>query len=300
MATQFSNTLTGTNATAASFRAWAQFIDDLLLVTGGWVNTADTGQLNIAAAAAPVGANSKIGYRIYRMNDALQAASPIFLRIDYGSGGSATVPGIWLTIGTGSNGAGTITGIAFNGGAFAAPTVTSAQTNAGVTNSYGSADSSRFQIMLFVSTMVWVISLERSKSLTGADNGDGVILVYGDGTGSIGALSRVAYVVRTGGASPPAEVGVTCAISNQTASAFSADVGIGLPIPFKGIAQPIGLGVCIVNSGDFLAQAQIIMNVYGANRNYVLHDFAGSSCYVPTGAGNASLRTNTRIGIRYD
>lgn len=295
----FSNTIVASNSTDAFFRAWVTFLDNAF-TAGGWVLTADSGQLDPTTVLHPTVSNAKAGYRIYRMNDALQAANPVYLRVDYGQG-TINSPSIWLTIGTGSTGAGVITGIVFNGGSSATPQVTTSGTNnTSVTNSYASADSSRISAMLFTNAAMFVFSLERGKALTGADDGSMLYLSYGSGTGNIGAIDHTACIVRTGGGQPPVENGATVVIANQNASTFSSDVGIGLFVHFKGVAQPIGLGMCAVDSGDFLGEAQIVMAVYGVNHTYVLSSFGGSNLYVPTGNGNSALRSNTRVGIRYD
>ena len=128
MAISLSTVLFPDNSTDANFRAWVQFVHDLLITTGGWVDPGDTGQLNIAAAAHPIAANTKVGYRIYRMDDTLQATSPVFMRLDYGSSATANQTGIWVTIGTATDGAGTIptANMRFNGGSSSTPQITSA------------------------------------------------------------------------------------------------------------------------------------------------------------------------------
>lgn len=115
-------------ATDAAFRAWTQHVDAMLTGPCGLVQTADTGQMDLAAGTVPVVSPQYQGYRIYRMNDALQASAPVFLKVEYGWGGaSTTTPGIGVTIGSGTNGAGSITGAFWTtfalylGGAVAAP-----------------------------------------------------------------------------------------------------------------------------------------------------------------------------------
>lgn len=295
MATRFSNALQMSNSTDALFQAWVQFIHDTLITTGGWVDPGDTGQMVIASAAHPTLTSTKVGYRIYRMSDALQSASPVFLRIDYGSGGSSSnEPSIWLTLGTGSNGAGTITAAVLSN-----LQVRPAQNNATAGNSYGSADGGRLQLMLFINVGQLFLSLERSKDSTGADTGDGIMIAYSDGTGNIGALARTQYVVRAGGGQPPNETGVSTLLSNQTTSAFSSNVGFGLVVFYKGVAQ-VGLGIAVVNSGDFLAEASLSVSLFGSTRTYQLCSASGSNLYVPTGNSASTLRGNTRVGIRYD
>ena len=100
-----------TNSTDANFRIWGSSVDGTF-VTCGWVQTSDTGQINWTTVAAPVAINTSKGYSIFRMNDAMQATKPVFLKIEYGSSPAVVAnPCMWITIGTGSDGAGTITGI---------------------------------------------------------------------------------------------------------------------------------------------------------------------------------------------
>ena len=177
-----------TAAPTRVFQAWTQFIEDLLVTTGRWVVTADTGQTLPSALVAPTSANQKRGYRIYRMSDALQATSPVFMRFDFGSAGAVALPGIWFTIGTGSDGSGNITGIVFNGGANVSPNTGCNSGGSGgaslVTNSYGSAASNRVSWGMFVNggsaIWIWVFALERTKDSTGSDTGLGLLLVYND------------------------------------------------------------------------------------------------------------------------
>src|SRR5580765_2177935 len=103
MATRFSTTLKPDVNTDAIFRAWAQFIEDTFVTTGGWLVSTETGNTLPANLAHPTSTNQKKGFRVYKMNDSLQATYPIFIRIDYGSGNNGPNPGIWVTIGTGSD-----------------------------------------------------------------------------------------------------------------------------------------------------------------------------------------------------
>jgi hypothetical protein len=73
------------------------------------VQTADTGQINWATVLKPTAINTKQGYEVWRFNDALHATAPLFVKFEYGSGGTAVVPAVWVTLGKGSDGAGAIT-----------------------------------------------------------------------------------------------------------------------------------------------------------------------------------------------
>ena len=101
-------TVAPNNATDAEFRAWAQFIHDVF-ANGGWVQTGDTGQINLATATKPGAVNTKVGYEVWRMDDAHQSTNPIVLKLAYGSAAAgANVPAIWFIIGTETDGAGNL------------------------------------------------------------------------------------------------------------------------------------------------------------------------------------------------
>lgn len=292
MATRFSNTLQPSNSSDALFRAWAQFIHDTLITTGGWIDPGDTGQVNLATMTATVVTNTKVGYRIYRMADALQATSPVFMRIDYGCGSSSS-PGIWITIGTGSDGAGTITTIRFNGGSVAAPTVSSGANSATASNSYGSAATNRVQVALFVQSTAReiVFSIERSKDAAGADSGDGLIFMYNNGTSDVNGAN---YIILGSPTQPPTETGLHYILSGNNPSSFGSDVGIGIPIPISGISKQPGYGMTISRSSDFVAETTYTMSLYGNTITYQ-HLNVQSCKYAP-----AISDSGARVAIRYD
>jgi hypothetical protein len=300
MATRFDNTLHMSNTLLADFQGWVMFIHNLLVTTGGWVQTADTGQMTTPPAAAPTAANQQLCYAVYRMADALQATAPIFMKITYGSGNFGTgtpVPSFWVTLGTGSNGAGVITGIFYNGASNLNSTVTASSNATSLCNSYGSADVDRVHLLMFVRAGAddcMYFSLERTKDATGATNSDGVIMIWGRGN-----CSQIQYLMRVG-AIPPQENGLSVIMSNFATSAFSANVGIGLPIPMKGFAMPPGTGIVLVNGSDFVAEANFQMSLYGATRTYQLSNSSNAQAQVAIGNNTNSNRAVTRVGIRYD
>jgi hypothetical protein len=155
-------------ATDAAFRAWTQLVHDLLVGACGWVQTADTGQFDLATGVAPVASPQYQGYRIYRLNDALQASAPIFLKVEFGWGGAATsTPGLRFNVGTGSDGAGTLTGTFWSnvavhmGGGVATPAVWLANGGAGYANLIICAESS---------SRTMALCLERWRNTDGSYN----------------------------------------------------------------------------------------------------------------------------------
>lgn len=95
----------------AAFRTWVAEIITMLFTTLGVTQTADTGQINTSTVTRAVVTNTAAGYVIGRFNDTAQSTSPIFFKLEFGTGNSQpTAPEMWITVGTGSNGSGTLTG----------------------------------------------------------------------------------------------------------------------------------------------------------------------------------------------
>jgi hypothetical protein len=302
VATQINTTLTNNMTTDAHFRANCSFIHDLLVTTGGWVQTADTGQINFGTVTRPVAGNVKQGYAVYRMNDALQATAPLFLKIFFGTASTANSFGIWLVLGTGSDGTGTINGtVYYNDSAVAAPTVASISTAlAGTIDSRGSADTSRFVFRMFdnasaTSGPMMILAIERSKDASGDDTADGFIMLWT--TSALGRLNRQVFIP-AGAAPPAAETGVQFILSSNNPSSYGLDVGIGVPIPLLGYARQPGTGVIIAKTADFAAGTSLSFTFYGDSRTYSL-----SLATYNNGVDIASAATAapfTRVGVRYD
>lgn len=96
-------------STDAAFRTWVAEIITQLVTTCGITQTADTGQINTSTVTR-ASANTMAGYVILRFNDTAQSTSPIFIKLEFGSGSANTEPSMMITVGTGSNGSGTLTG----------------------------------------------------------------------------------------------------------------------------------------------------------------------------------------------
>lgn len=153
--------------TDATFRAWGSTLS-AALATVGMVKTADTGQIDWATVVKPSGSNAFMGYEVWRFNDALQSTAPIFLKVEFGSGGVATRPAIKFTSGKSSNGAGVI------GGAFGAAVQMSANGNSATPyNCYvASRDGSLLALSMWPASGFPVhFFIERSRDASGVATG---------------------------------------------------------------------------------------------------------------------------------
>lgn len=110
MTTATTNTIVD-QSTDAAFRVWVAEVITMLFTTLGVTQTADTGQINTSTVTRSASINTAAGYVVGRFNDTAQSTSPIFFKLEFGTGSTASVsPAMWITIGTGSNGSGTLTG----------------------------------------------------------------------------------------------------------------------------------------------------------------------------------------------
>lgn len=166
------------NSTLANFKLWAQAISSAFS-TFGWVQTADTGQVNWSTISA-VPSNTFV-YEIWKSNDSLSSSLPIYVRINYGW--NSTSPQIQVVVGTSSNGSGTITGQCTNSGGLT--TITGINNNQGSTTypCYFSGNAGNFRMWMWGTTNAspatgCLFVIERSKSTAGADTADYFTVVW--------------------------------------------------------------------------------------------------------------------------
>lgn len=239
MAANSTNTVVD-HSTDAAFRTWAQEIITLLVTTLGITQTADTGQINTTTVVR-AGTNTSAGYVILRFNDTAQATSPIFIKLEFGTGGSTTSPALFITIGTGSNGTGTLTGTVGTRVAasnFSAPSstitpyITAGCYNATVgflglqwkINGNGTASAGMGGFFIF-----------RSADNTGAATTDSVMLLA-NSTNTAGSTSGASYQV----------ISYLTSIAYNTASPFVTpgkfcDFPFGLTSTLSGVNSQTGI-----------------------------------------------------------
>jgi hypothetical protein len=164
-------TLTPSNSSDAAFRAWGSAIGTAL-TAAGWVQTSDTGQINWTTVLAPVATQTVQGYELWRMNDTLQATTPIFLKLEFGSGTVATNPSIWFQLASGSLGDGRLGG---------QPTTRFQLTATASTasTSYFSGDTNRWSMALHTSSsaLTHCLVIERTHDASGVDTAEGACLM---------------------------------------------------------------------------------------------------------------------------
>jgi hypothetical protein len=260
--------------TDADFRTWCQGIA-AALVACGLVKTGDTGQIDNTTVAKPAAINTAQGYEIYRFADTLQATRPVYIKIEYGSGGAASRPGLWVTTGTGTTGAGTLTGQV---GTRTQIRATSDKTAGATLPVYASGAQSSTDSRIVVALNQDLATpnvnygfgfvIERLPDSSGTPTGDGIWTYYWTPPGSSTCFSQViptpSGAVPSGGIVPPI-------IAAETAggnSAFGGDVAMQPPIVSLGKAYVL-TGVLTYNNPDLGAGASVTVSLYGATRTYM-------------------------------
>lgn len=272
IATWNSNPYNGAAAGDINIRQWGKPISDAL-ATVGWVKSADTGQIDWSTVVAGAG-NVYAGYEIWKLADALQATAPVFLRLDYGSVNSASVPAMKVTVGTGSSGAGAISGIMQ---AEQIMCVQNTYTDTAKT-SYASSDGSSLTLALFTGVSQYLLTLiiERSRDSNGAPTNKGLMVCVGStyyGTSwTVYKYGSSAVRARWGAVGPfafPADFN-NLGVGASSSSALDATTAPAFPIVMYAPEVPAWVmqTAIVVMPGDAGSGAQPLATINGAQRTY--------------------------------
>jgi hypothetical protein len=251
------------NDTDANFRLWGKAISDQL-AAGGWVQTTDTGQINWTTVTKPGAANTVAGYEVWRSNDAGGGLNQIYVKIEYGSSGSANIPGVWLTVGWASDGAGALTGI----------TTTRTQITQGISSSttYAcnlAAGTGWFCFVLFtgLTNNGMLLSVERTKAANNSDQNEVLVLTAVYNAGVKSQVLNYATGVYAQETSPNAQ-----AFINLTNAVASGSGGMCLQFGQKGGLTNPSQNVFGGNNTSIGSSATTFtMALYGATRTFIIN-----------------------------
>lgn len=259
----------------ADFQAFCTGIHNML-TTAGLVQTTDTGQMNPATVLRPA-INSFAGYLMYRFNDALQATVPLFLKLEYGISGNATLAALRLSVASATNGAGAMAGTVYLTNvswsvSYASPPA------AGLTRPAFACVAQSAAVLFTGSASVfdWHLGfmVERLRNPDGTPNGSGVhmcMIAGGTGGGSsvneTVALSSAPLGPRTMRGQfpsmPPPGVAAAAATGVE-----GVDVGVYPGYPIRGTARPPSLAIVSYFPADITLDTQFQVQRYGVLRTY--------------------------------
>jgi hypothetical protein len=263
------------SSTLANFIAWAQAISSALGTTAGWIQSADSGQVNWGTISAVPGGGAYV-YEIWEPNDGL---SNFYLKIEYGNFSSANQPSIRLTIGTSTNGAGSLVG------SVVGPYIPWSGVPGATTTTYEcrfSGAPGRFHALLWrlaANGCTQSFSIERSVDSAGAYTSSHVTLITAGGNsgspinqqtlhltlgpapvqsapgGNSGGLAVRAFYPVLGGGSGP--------------GVFNGSVGFETASPYIGYFDFPLTGVGAGNTASYAEGNVFSTTLYGATRTYI-------------------------------
>jgi len=249
-------------STLARFKEWAQAISTAFS-TFGWVQTADTGQVNWTTIASVPASGSPV-YEIWRMGDVLHLTAPFYLKIEYGTNTGNSSPGVWVTIGTGSNGAGTLSNIVTRQAIFNTGLVVGGATQytckfAGGTNWFTMA------MWYDYSPNTMTFGVERSKDANGADT-DEFATIWGFGRNN---FCFQASLLKNG-TTPGVETRILDSfLTTRPSSVFNNFIGVAPVYPFVGFAARPLTTIVTLKSADFTVNNQFTADLFGQSRNFI-------------------------------
>lgn len=282
-------TLAPDNSTDANFRLWVAWISTQM-AAAGWVQTADTGQINTATVAKPTAANNYPGFEIWRTNDGL---TNFYLRLDYGAGSNQLYPSLKVQWGVGTNGTGTLS----SPGTQQTVSVTANSTSPMTCYMSGATDRIFFGMWSnggSTSTYLGFYA-ERVKDGTGANTSERFSTwSYGYTNSYFQTIVTAAYggphsvVSRCPAMNMQEYSGVTTASDGLTTSIFEV-YPMRSGVRFDPLAN-----IFAYYKADLIAYSILTFQVYGSNHDYIAMDLG-------TGANpSTSAHTNFGMLVRYE
>jgi hypothetical protein len=245
----------------------------------GWVKSSDVGQIDWTSVVAPTGISQVMGYEVWAMADTLQATYPVYLKIQYGSGGAgANYPAITLTPATGYTGSsGTMSG-QIGTAVSLSPGSQSGSSYA----SYVSGTISRATMFLWGSTPTYSVyfTVERSLNASALNSNAGIAFV----NGVYGQSNQYSQFIPASGTIPDKYQNLLCLMPPSGTTTVGNNVYV-YPIRIFGPGEncPIlGFGSYLLS--DIAASSQItVLDWAGNPHNY----YTTPSLNVPTAYGRS-------------
>jgi hypothetical protein len=284
MAKHYNGALTGTVSTEAHWREWLVAID-AALVAVGMVRVTISGEIDLDTVARPGTINTKAGFKLYRFSDDLQATSPVFLRVDYGTGSNVAYPAVWPAVGSAHLSSGALTGqqvsdevqVSYNQAFLGTRLYCSGDTNrVAIAYSLGNTTSG-------TSGTIRGFGVERSKAASGADTGEYAYIQWISGT----AFGTSQVVNLTANIAPAPRNSFETILARESGTMIWGDtVGFGASYPMRGIPLNPGLNFIFVMPNDYQNMGPILAPRYGATVEYQHLGFSSGIHSIPT-AGSA-------------
>jgi len=271
------------SSTDARFRAWGSGIS-AQLAAFGWIYVADAGRIDWGTVLKPAVGSTKQGFEVYRFADALQATSPVFVRIDYGSGSNAGDPSIWYTFGTATDGAGNVV----PGNLDIIRGLMTQDANTRTAYFSGTTGRGVFCTGPAATAGVMVFSVERTKDAAGADTGDGLLIAHTIGNPTNATQWRQQYY-QLGVGSQGIENRLGILMPSAGSGVTGADTAIYPLWHPKGPFLPYGLNLFGYFTDDLVALNTYVLTVYLAAHTYLALGPTLGGCVTGATASKSTL-----------
>jgi len=271
-------TLSATVNSDAAHRTFCALFHNAL-IAAGWLQTADTGQANLATLIQP-GQDAVSGFEVWAMNDALAATFPALLKIEY-SAGFAAGAGFYITVGFATDGAGTIVGNS-------STRIQMKGVPGGTGNCYFSGTSGSFRFVLWPSLdrCLGLVSIERDRDALGVPTSHGLHII----ACARESAYNVSRYVPLAGTAPAPENKLCALLSTQVSQAGDGFIGVSAVRPVNGVIRPASLGVLACCKGDFIHGSVHTVAALGGSHTYVAITHDNAFTYpIMTGNNNAAL-----------
>lgn len=267
-----------------NFKAWASWIS-AQLAAFGWVQTADTGQVDWSTIGSVPSVSSWV-YEIWKMNDSLAAAFPVYLKIEYGAQ-SGNAPSLYITISTGgTDGAGNLTGGTTSNRMMAQPYSAGDETSFTLP-CYASGDSGSFRLAMWIGAAsnypayydALVLVISRSNDASGNRTGDYVTLWFASGS-SFAGQSQTVNNSGVGGVTTQETAHWLGALPSTTGTeSFDGNVCVTPIFPSIGSLGNPTPDLMVGKMANFSDNASVSCVMYGVAHTYI---FVGNSNVSPT------------------
>lgn len=163
----------------AALRTRAQGIFDAFIACG-WRQTDDTGQAVPSELTFPGTVSTVAGYGVFRLDDALQATTPVFTRMEFfRSASTNTGMVLRVEVGSATDGAGNIVGRQYS--AAARELHGAGGTGLSEYLCYASGDGSSFNLVMYEGFQrCSMLAIERSRSASGIPTGESILVAASD------------------------------------------------------------------------------------------------------------------------
>jgi hypothetical protein len=282
------------SSTLTNFKAWAQWISSQLAAFG-WVQTADTGQVDWSTIGSVPSSGSWV-YEIWKSGDSLSSAYPIYIKIEYGQQ-SSSAPSLFVTVSTGgTDGAGNLTGGTTTVRANVNPYASGDETTT-LLPCYASGDSGSFRLILWTGGGATyplyydpcVLVISRSNDASGNRTGDYVSMWWANGS-SFTPQSQSVNNSGVGGATVQETAHWLGALPQTSgAESFDGNVCVSPVFPSIGSLGNPTPDLMVGKTANFSDNTSVSCVLYGVTHTYIFVGNLNASPLMVPGPGNGAL-----------